>query len=93
MVRGSAALWVIGGLSFAGLIHAAGPGVDIDTAATIYQAAQVREQVRASLGTMPAQVRQMFEKDASAKLSPSSSRPSRPPLSAAFASMCSRRRL
>ena len=70
MVRRAAALLVIGGLSFAGVIHAAGPGVDIDTAATIYQAAQVREQVRASLGTMPAQVRQMFEKDASAKLSP-----------------------
>jgi hypothetical protein len=69
MVRRAAALLVIGGLSFAGVIHAAGPGVDIETAATIYQAAQVREQVRASLGTMPAQVRQMFEKDSSAKLS------------------------
>ena len=69
MVLRAAALLVIGGLSFAGVIHAAGPGVDIDTAATIYQAAQVREQVRASLGTMPAQVRQMFEKDASAKFS------------------------
>jgi hypothetical protein len=68
MVRRVAALIIIG-LASAGVVHAAGPGVDIDTAATIYQAAQVREQVRASLGTMPAQIRQMFERDAGAKLS------------------------
>jgi hypothetical protein len=60
---------IVGGFSFAGAVHAATSGVDIDTAASIYQAAQVREQVRSSLGTMPAQVRQMFERDVSAKLS------------------------
>jgi hypothetical protein len=69
MVRRVAVLMVIGGLASAGAVHAAGPAVDIDTAATIYQAAQVREQVRASLDSMPAQIRQMFERDSSAKLS------------------------
>ena len=69
MVRRVAVLMVIGGLASAGAVRAAGPGVDIDTAATIYQAAQVREQVRASLDSMPAQIRQMFERDSSAKLS------------------------
>jgi hypothetical protein len=69
MVRRVAVLMVIGGFTTAGAVHAAGPGVDIDTAATIYQAAEVREQVRASLGSMPAQIRQMFERDSSAKLS------------------------
>jgi hypothetical protein len=43
--------------------------VDIDTAAKIYQAAAVREQVRASLGAMPEHVRQLFATDSSAKLS------------------------
>ncbi|HEY3852437.1 MAG TPA: hypothetical protein VGL87_15790 [Steroidobacteraceae bacterium] len=69
MVRRVAALMIIGGFTSAVAVHAAGPVVDIDTAATIYQAAQVREQVRASLGTMPAQIRQLFERDVSAKLS------------------------
>jgi hypothetical protein len=69
MVLRAAALVIIGGFAFTAVIQAAAPGVDIDTAATIYQAAQVRAQVRASLGTMPGQVRQMFEKDSSAKLS------------------------
>lgn len=65
----AAALMILGAMSSVGAVRAAAPGVDIDTAATIYQAAQVREQVRSSLGTMPAQVRQMFERDVSAKLS------------------------
>jgi hypothetical protein len=69
MVRRFAALMMIGELAAAAEVHAAGPGVDMDTAATIYQAAEVREQVRASLGTMPAQIRQMFERDSSVKLS------------------------
>ena len=56
-------------LMLAGSIHAAEPPVDIDTAAKIYQAAQEREQVRASLGTMPKQVREMFTRGVSAKLS------------------------
>jgi hypothetical protein len=43
--------------------------VDIDTAAKVYQAAAIREQVRASLGAMPAHIRQLFAADTSAKLS------------------------
>jgi hypothetical protein len=39
--------------------------VDIDTAAKIYQAAAMREQVRASLGAMPEHVRQLFAADSS----------------------------
>jgi hypothetical protein len=50
-------------------VYAAQPGVDIETAASIYQDAAIREQVRASLGVMPAHVRQMFSEDASARLS------------------------
>lgn len=48
---------------------AAEPAVAIDTAAQIYQAAAVREQVRASLGAMPDHIRQLFATDTSAKLS------------------------
>ncbi len=43
--------------------------VDIDTAATVYQDAAIREQVRASLGSMPAHIRQLFSADAAAHLS------------------------
>src|ERR1700736_3293573 len=50
-------------------VQAAESTVDIDTAAKIYQAAAVREQVRASLGAMPEHVRQLFATDSSAKLS------------------------
>ncbi|HWJ36458.1 MAG TPA: hypothetical protein VNR70_14420 [Steroidobacteraceae bacterium] len=50
-------------------VHAAESTVDIDTAAKIYQAAAIREQVRASLGAMPEHIRQLFEADSSAKLS------------------------
>jgi hypothetical protein len=56
-------------LMLAGNIYAAESPVDIDTAARIYQAAQVREQVRASLGTMPKQIRDMFTRGVTAKLS------------------------
>jgi hypothetical protein len=42
--------------------------IDIEAAANIYQAAAVREQVRASLGTMPAHLRQLFSADPSAHL-------------------------
>jgi hypothetical protein len=48
----------------------AADSVDIETAAKIYQAAAIREQVRASLGTMPEHVRQLFAADSSAKLTP-----------------------
>lgn len=50
-------------------LRAADAAVDIDTAARVYQAAAVREQVRASLGAMPARLRQMFAADAVAKFS------------------------
>lgn len=69
MVRLVAMLMVIGGLGAAGSARASAAGVDFDSAATIYQAAEIREQVRASLGSMPGQIRRMFEHDTSAKLS------------------------
>jgi hypothetical protein len=50
-------------------VYAAQPAVDIETAASVYQDAAIREQVRASLGVMPAHVRQMFSEDASTRLS------------------------
>jgi Uncharacterized protein conserved in bacteria (DUF2059) len=43
--------------------------VDIETAAKVYQDAAVREQVRASLGVMPAHMRQLFSADSTAQLS------------------------
>ena len=49
--------------------RAAQTPVDIDTAAEVYQAAAVREQVRASLASMPKKIRQMFAADPSAALS------------------------
>ena len=57
-------------LSMTAGIHTARSAVDIETAAKIYQDAAMREQVRASLGSMPAHIRQLFSTDtASAKLS------------------------
>jgi hypothetical protein len=56
-------------MMLAGNIYAAELAVDIDTAAKIYQAAEIREQVRASLGSMPAHIRDQFAHDVSAKLS------------------------
>jgi hypothetical protein len=47
---------------------AGAPAVDIDTAAQVYQDAGMREQVRASLGVMPAHIRQMFEADSAAAM-------------------------
>ena len=49
-------------------VYAAESTVDIDTAATVYQAAAIREQVRASLGVMPEHVRQLFAADNSSQL-------------------------
>ena len=43
--------------------------VDIDTAAQLYQAAAIREQVRASLGSMPRQIRKLFQGNTSSPLS------------------------
>jgi hypothetical protein len=50
-------------------LYAAQSAVDIETAAKIYQEAAIREQVRASLGSMPAHIRQLFSADTAAKLS------------------------
>jgi hypothetical protein len=54
-------------------LHAATPPIDagavnIDTAANVYLAAAVRDQVAASLDTMPAKIRQMFSSDTAAAL-------------------------
>jgi hypothetical protein len=61
---------------FAGLTSLASPalqaapqGVDIEIAASIYQDAGMREQVRASLGSMPEHIRQMFSAEPTAHLS------------------------
>lgn len=50
-------------------LYAAQSGVDMETAAKIYQDAAIREQVRASLGSMPAHIRQLFSADTAAQLS------------------------
>ena len=47
----------------------AAQSIDIETAAKIYQEAAMREQVRATLGAMPAHIRQLFSADTAAKLS------------------------
>jgi len=54
-------------LAVAADVHAAASAVDIDTAASVYQEAAIREQVRASLGAMPEQIRRLFEGDSTAK--------------------------
>jgi Uncharacterized protein conserved in bacteria (DUF2059) len=55
-------------LLFAADLHAAVPSVDIDTAAQVYEDAATRVQVRASLGTMPAHIRKLFEGNTSSAL-------------------------
>ena len=45
------------------------PAVDIETAAQVYQDAAIREQVRASLGAMPAHIRQLYENNVAAPFS------------------------
>ena len=47
------------------------PHVDMDTAAQLYQEAAIREQVRASLGSMPAHIRKLFQGNTSTPLTPS----------------------
>ena len=49
-------------------VHAAMGAVDIDSAAAVYRDAAIREQVRASLGGMPQQIRRLFEGDSETKL-------------------------
>jgi hypothetical protein len=55
-------------LALAADVHAGSAVVDIDTAATVYQDAAIRQQVRASLGAMPEQIRRLFEGDSASKL-------------------------
>jgi hypothetical protein len=56
-------------LSFAATANAAIAPVDIDTAAQLYQAAAIREQVRASLSSMPGHIRKLFQGNTSTPLS------------------------
>src|ERR1700732_883639 len=57
-------------LSLAAMANAAmAAPVDIDTAAPLYQAAAIREQVRASLGSMPGQIHKLCQGNTSAPLS------------------------
>jgi Uncharacterized protein conserved in bacteria (DUF2059) len=49
-------------------IHTASAAVDIEAAAQIYQDTAMREQVRASLGSMPAHIRKLFEGNTSSPL-------------------------
>src|SRR5882724_13541656 len=56
-------------LSLAAMANAAAAApVDIDTAAQLYQAAAIREQVRASLNLMPAHIRKLFQGNTSTPL-------------------------
>jgi hypothetical protein len=55
-------------LSLAGIAQAGVPPVDIDTAAQLYQEAAIREQVRASLGSMPGHIRKLFQGNTSTPL-------------------------
>ena len=55
-------------LGLAGVAQAGVPPVDIDTAAQLYQEAAIREQVRASLGSMPAHIRKLFQGNTSTPL-------------------------
>ena len=50
-------------------VYAAESTVDIETAAKVYQAAAMRDQVRATLPAMPEHIRQLFAADGSVKLS------------------------
>ena len=55
-------------IGLAGAAQAGVPPVDIDTAAQLYQEAAIREQVRASLGSMPAHIRKLFQGNTSTAL-------------------------
>src|ERR1700729_3340076 len=54
----------------AGAARAAVPAIDIDTASQLYQQAAIREQVRASLGSMPSHIRKLFQGNTTAPLTP-----------------------
>jgi hypothetical protein len=58
-------------LGLAGLAQAGVPPVDMDSAAQLYQEAAIREQVRASLGSMPGHIRKLFQGNTSTPLTDS----------------------
>jgi hypothetical protein len=58
-------------LSIAGFAQAGVLAVDMDSAAQLYQEAAIREQVRASLSSMPAHIRKLFQGNTSTPLSDS----------------------
>lgn len=58
-------------VGLSGVAQAGVPPVDIDTAAQLYQEAAIREQVRASLGSMPAHIRKLFQGNTSTPLTDS----------------------
>lgn len=58
-------------LSIASVAQAGVPPVDMDTAAQLYQQAAIREQVRASLGSMPGHIRKLFQGNTSTPLTDS----------------------
>ena len=59
---------LVGLVGLGSLVQAGVPPVDIDTAAQLYQEAAIREQVRASLGSMPGQIRKLFQGNTSTPL-------------------------
>ena len=58
-------------LSLAAVAQAGVLPVDMDTAAQLYQEAAIREQVRASLGSMPGHIRKLFQGNTSTPLTDS----------------------
>jgi hypothetical protein len=59
---------LVGLVGLGSLVQAGVPPVDMDTAAQLYQEAAIREQVRASLGSMPGQIRKLFQGNTSTPL-------------------------
>jgi hypothetical protein len=60
--------FLVGLVGLSALVQAGVPPVDMDTAAQLYQEAAIREQVRASLGSMPGQIRKLFQGNTSTPL-------------------------
>ena len=69
MFRHALLLCIAATACVAATANAAIAPVDIDTAAQLYQAAEIREQVRASLGSMPGHIRKLFQGNTSTPLS------------------------
>src|ERR1700735_440624 len=65
MFRSALLLSLVG---LGGLVQAGVPPVDMETAAQLYQEAAIREQVRASLGSMPRQIRKLLQGNTSTPL-------------------------